>query len=87
MKVIICYDVSDNRLRSTLAKYLERFANRVQESVFVAELGVKQVLKMKEATKKLLAEEATASCIYLHIEDSVINDDITHLLPSRVAIV
>ena len=33
MEVIICYDISDNKLRYKLVKYLERFAIRVQYSI------------------------------------------------------
>ena len=87
MSVIICYDVSNNRLRYALAKYLERFGNRVQESVFVAELGTTQIFQMKESIKKLLEKEPKASSIFLRIENSIINDDLANVMPSRVTII
>ncbi len=38
MKIIICYDIKDNKLRYRLVKYLERIGIRIQLSVFKADL-------------------------------------------------
>ncbi len=37
MRYIICYDISENRVRARLAKYLESVAWRIQYSVFTFE--------------------------------------------------
>ncbi len=37
MRYIICYDISENSVRTRLAKYLESIAWRVQYSVFTFE--------------------------------------------------
>lgn len=37
MKYLICYDVSSDKCRRRIAKYLESFAYRMQYSVFMAQ--------------------------------------------------
>ena len=37
--VVICYDIYDNKRRYRFAKFMERFALRVQRSVFEGELS------------------------------------------------
>lgn len=37
--VVICYDISNTKRRNKFAKFLERYALRVQRSVFEGELG------------------------------------------------
>ncbi|MCQ4775514.1 CRISPR-associated endonuclease Cas2 [Lacrimispora saccharolytica] len=32
--IIVSYDISDDKLRAKFAKYLSRFGNRIQYSVF-----------------------------------------------------
>ena len=38
MRYIICYDISDDKTRDNVVNYLERFAWRVQYSVFSCKL-------------------------------------------------
>lgn len=52
--VIICYDVSDNKLRYRLVKYLEKIAVRVQFSVFKANINKQEILRLNNFAKKLL---------------------------------
>lgn len=61
MKVLICYDVKNNKLRSRLVKYLEKIAVRIQYSVFVSDLSRKEIEKLNCFAKKLLSEEADKS--------------------------
>ena len=35
MKLLICYDIPENRIRNKVAKYLESVGHRVQYSVFM----------------------------------------------------
>lgn len=53
MKIIICYDIEDDRDRYRLVKYLESFAYRLQYSVFECELTTKE-LKVKQSELSLL---------------------------------
>ena len=61
MKVLICYDVKNNRLRSKLVKYLEKIAVRIQYSVFVSDLNRKELEKLTAFAKSLLSDEGEKS--------------------------
>lgn len=63
MQVIICYDVSDNKLRYKLVKYLEKIAIRVQLSVFKAELKPTEISKLDKYAKKLLHNGANGNVL------------------------
>jgi CRISPR-associated protein Cas2 len=39
MLYLVCFDISDNKTRNRVGKYLGAFGNRVQESVFEIELA------------------------------------------------
>lgn len=47
MKYLICYDVSSDKCRRRIAKYLESFAHRLQYSVFMAQCTSEQIEKVK----------------------------------------
>lgn len=68
MQVIICYDVSDNKLRYKLVKHLEKIAVRVQLSVFKAELKLKEIYKLDKYTKKLLHNGAEGNVLIYQVE-------------------
>ena len=68
MKVIICYDVSDNKLRYKLVKHLEKIAVRVQLSVFKAELKLKEIYKLDKYAKKLLHNGAEGNVLIYQVE-------------------
>lgn len=53
MRYIICYDIMDDRRRRKVSAFLEEFAIRVQESVFVGELTVPELKKIKSKLKKM----------------------------------
>lgn len=54
MKVVICYDVKDNKLRYRLVRYLEKIAVRVQFSVFKADMDKPNIAKLNSFSQKLL---------------------------------
>lgn len=56
MQVIICYDISDNKVRRKLVKYLEGIAVRIQYSVFVSDLSERAVQKLQAYADKLIKE-------------------------------
>ncbi|MCX7096286.1 MAG: CRISPR-associated endonuclease Cas2 [Methylococcales bacterium] len=39
MLYLVCFDISDNKTRNRVGKYLGAFGNRVQESVFEVEFA------------------------------------------------
>ena len=58
MRYIICYDIPDDKTRDNIVNYLERFAWRVQYSVFSCRLDTaratllwKNLLAIADATK------------------------------------
>lgn len=53
----MCYDVSDNKLRRKLVKYLESLGVRIQYSVFVADLTDRQIKSVYEYVKGLNDEQ------------------------------
>lgn len=71
MRVVICYDVSDDRLRYRLGKYLERLAVRIQYSVFYGDLQMEQVQKLQQFTEMLFQSYAdeSASLLVFPIKD------------------
>ncbi len=54
MLVIICYDISDNKIRYRMVKYLEKFAVRIQYSVFKAEMTDKKINSLNTFSRSLL---------------------------------
>jgi CRISPR-associated protein Cas2 len=54
MFVVICYDVFDNRRRSRIAKKLEGYGERVQDSVFECWLEPARLNRLKAALEKLM---------------------------------
>ena len=63
MQVIICYDICDNKVRYKLVKYLEKFAVRVQYSVFKAKLNEREIAKLELFAKNLLKENVSLDII------------------------
>lgn len=68
MQVIICYDVSDNKLRYKLVKHLEKIAVRVQLSVFKAELKPAEISKLDKYAKKLLHNGEKGNVLIYQVE-------------------
>ena len=68
MQVVICYDVSDNKLRYKLVKYLEKIAIRVQLSVFKEELKANDISKLDKYAKKLLHNGTKGNVLIYQVE-------------------
>jgi CRISPR-associated protein Cas2 len=54
MRYVIAYDIADDRRRARLAKRLESVAERVQGSVFEADLNDKALARLQEQVVKLI---------------------------------
>ena len=51
---LICYDISNTKLRSKIAKYLEAFAIRIQYSVFICDVSKQVINKAKKDILRLI---------------------------------
>ena len=55
MFYIICYDISDNRIRYRVVKALKGYGRRIQKSVFECPcLSEKQLLELKDRLETLI---------------------------------
>lgn len=64
MFYLVCFDISDDRVRTRVAKALKGFGHRVQKSVFECpDLTEKQLLKLKDRLEGLI-DETTDSVRY-----------------------
>ena len=82
MNVIICYDVSDNKLRYRLVKYLEKIAVRVQFSVFKANINKREILKLDNFAKKLLNNGKDGNMLMYEVENELSGNEQVYL-PER----
>ncbi|RMG61041.1 MAG: CRISPR-associated endonuclease Cas2 [Deltaproteobacteria bacterium] len=62
--VVVSYDVSDDRKRRKLAKFLLDYGKRVQKSVFEVVASRKSVEKMKRRARKFIDEETDSIRYY-----------------------
>jgi len=63
MWVIIVYDINEKRVAKVL-KYLRRFLNWIQNSVFEGELTIAELKKVKSGLKKLMKTEEDSVIIF-----------------------
>lgn len=82
MNVIICYDVSDNKLRYKLVKYLEKIAVRVQFSVFKADLNKNEILRLDNFAKKLLNNGKDGNMLIYAVDNELSGNERVYL-PER----
>ena len=54
MRYVVCYDITDDRRRAHLSGILLDFGQRIQESVFVADLNAELAGKMSERVRTVL---------------------------------
>ena len=82
MNVIICYDVSDNKLRYRLVKYLEKIAVRVQFSVFKGDLNKNEILRLDNYAKKLLNDGKEGNMLIYAVDNELSGNERVYL-PER----
>ena len=82
MNVIICYDVSDNKLRYRLVKYLDKIAVRVQFSVFKADLNKNEILRLDNYAKKLLNDGKEGNMLIYAVDNELSGNERVYL-PER----
>ena len=61
MRVVISYDISDNKRRSKIAKIMEGYGYRVQYSVFECELDRKKLAELMQRLRPLVNKKAEES--------------------------
>jgi len=64
MRYVIAYDVADDRRRAKVAKALEQVAERVQGSVFEADLNEAALTRLQTKLSKLIDGEADSVRLY-----------------------
>ena len=52
MRYVICYDIFDNRRRNRVAKLLESYGSRVQDSVFECHLSNDKLARLKRKLRR-----------------------------------
>ena len=57
MLFLAAYDISSDRRRQRVAKILQRFGNRIQESVFELRLSPEEILELQRLVGAHLATE------------------------------
>jgi CRISPR-associated protein Cas2 len=56
-KIVIMYDISDNRTRTKLFKLLKRYGEPVQLSIFEAIISEAQFTRMREEVAQLIGDD------------------------------
>ena len=69
--VLVIYDVVNNKVRSRLVKYLERYGVRVQKSAFEALLTPKQYMRLCDESHQMIDKETDSLRVY--VLDDVLN--------------
>jgi CRISPR-associated protein Cas2 len=54
MRIVVSYDVSDNKRRRKVAQIMEGFGYRVQYSVFECDLNSKKLVELKRRLRPLI---------------------------------
>lgn len=68
MKIIIFYDISENKKRRELVKYLEKIGVRIQYSVFMADLKETDIKKLNAFADGLLKDSEDKFFVYKSAE-------------------
>ena len=56
-KILVMYDIHDDRRRTQTAKLLSGYGYRIQESVFICSLGERVLAKMTEQIGRKISED------------------------------
>jgi CRISPR-associated protein Cas2 len=75
MRIVISYDISDDKRRRKVAKIMEGYGYRVQYSVFECDLDVKKLQELKKRLQPLVKEKEWESIrfypLYTECADNV----------------
>ena len=71
--IIIIYDITDNKRRNRMAKFLEGYGVRVQKSAFEARLTKMRYAAMLRRAERIIDNETDSLRTYLLPSNSLIN--------------
>ena len=71
--IIIIYDITDNKRRNRMAKFLEGYGIRVQKSAFEARLTKRRYIAMLRRAEKIIDDETDSLRTYLLPNNACIN--------------
>ncbi len=71
--IIIIYDITDNKRRNRMAKFLEGYGVRVQKSAFEARLTKMRYVAMLRRAEKIIDNETDLLRTYLLPSNTLIN--------------
>ena len=71
--IIIIYDITDNKRRNRMAKFLEGYGVRVQKSAFEARLTKVSYSEMLKRAEKIIDDETDSLRTYLLPNNTIIN--------------
>ncbi|MEW5989254.1 MAG: CRISPR-associated endonuclease Cas2 [Chloroflexota bacterium] len=57
MRIVVSYDISDNKRRTKIMKIVEGYGYRVQYSVFECDLEANKLAELKKRLRPLVKEE------------------------------
>ena len=69
--VVIIYDISDQKQRNRMVKYLEGFGHRVQKSAFESWLDARQFSKLCSSMDRLVQPEDQVRIYWIQGADNV----------------
>lgn len=64
MRYVIAYDITDDRRRNQVAKFLEGWGKRVQKSIFECDLSLKELEQVIDGLKRILVVHEDRCHIY-----------------------
>ena len=64
MLYVVSYDISDNKRRRLVSKYLLGYGVRVQYSVFEIDMDIREIEKLTKKMKKLIKKDVDSVRIY-----------------------
>ena len=71
--ILIIYDITDNKRRNRMAKFLEGYGVRVQKSAFEAHLTKRRYVAMLRRAEKIIDYETDSLRTYLLPNNTFIN--------------
>lgn len=73
--LVVAYDISDDKRRKKIAKTLEKYGLRCNESVFECLLTESNVLKLKQKLERLIFEKEDSVLLYYLCKPCVVKRD------------
>ncbi len=74
--IFVAYDITIDKIRRRLVKYLENYGHRIQYSVFCIRVTERELFELRQNIEKLTAPDQNKSVIFIpgenaHIEEVI----------------